>query len=100
MPQHHGRLNPRAASATHFGQNQRKRMIFQLSALAAFSAVSLPIASNRIRKEQRAQSTQPDFAAGGIANGRRKFGLIGSPGILRDQGAWIGSPRHSSLEMV
>jgi hypothetical protein len=58
MPQHHGRLNPRAASATHFGQNQRKRMIFQPSAFATFLAVILPIASNRIRKEQLAQSTQ------------------------------------------
>jgi hypothetical protein len=58
MPQHHGCPNSRAASATHFGQNQRKRMIFQPSALTAFSAVSLPIATNGIRNEQLAQSTQ------------------------------------------
>jgi hypothetical protein len=42
----------------HFGQNHRPRMIRQPSAHAAFSAVSLPIASNRIRKGQLAQSTQ------------------------------------------
>jgi hypothetical protein len=33
-------------------------MIFQPSAPVAFSAVSLPIATHRIRKEQLAQSTQ------------------------------------------
>ena len=49
---------PRSASATHFGQNQRPRIIRQSSALAALSAVKFPIAAKRNRSEQLAQSIQ------------------------------------------